>query len=156
MKTLFTYKYLLLVFFVNIISNVFAQTQPSPQSLPYTQNFNVFNGSTTVYPTGIQGWGFGSTSISTTFNTATPSADQALAGTTNASASGFVGDMNGKIGVLSSGTNIKAICLAINTSALATITVSYTAATQRQQIVDRIGELGLQYRIGIAVYLQIF
>ncbi len=148
MRKLFSLKFLLLFFIASQSNSVQGQTNPSPQSLPYSQNFSTFTGSTTVYPAGFQGWGFGSTAITTSFNTAAPTADQALAGATNTTTSGFVGDMNGKMGVLATGTNIKAICFAINTTALTNIAVSYLAATQRQQTTDRIGELGVQYRIG--------
>ncbi len=144
----FTIKILLLLLLVGQISILFSQTNPAPQALPYSQNFSTFTGSTTVYPAGIQGWGFGTTALSTSFTTAAPSADQALTATTNASTSGFVGDMNGKIGVLATGSNIKAICLSINTTALNNIAVSFLAATQRQVITERINELGMQYRIG--------
>ncbi len=150
MRKLFTIKIVLLLLFITGQTiKTQGQTNPSAQALPYNQNFSTFTGSTTVYPAGIQGWGFGSTAISTSFNTAAPTADQVLAGATNASTSGFVGDMNAKIGVLATGTNIKAICLAINTTSLTNITVSFLAATQRQQTTDRVGELGVQYRIGI-------
>ncbi|NOT92912.1 cadherin-like beta sandwich domain-containing protein [Ferruginibacter sp.] len=148
MRKLFTIKLLLLAFTSGIAISSKGQTNPAPQALPYNQNFSTFTGSTTVYPAGIQGWGFGTTAISTSFNIAAPTADQALAGTTNATTSGFVGDMNGKIGVLATGSNIKAICLAINTTSLTNISVSFLAATQRQVVTERVNELGVQYRIG--------
>lgn len=148
MRKLFTIKLLLLSFVSSIAISSQGQTNPAPQALPYNQNFSTLTGSTTVYPAGIQGWGFGSTALTTSFNVAAPTADQALAGTTNASTSGFVGDMNGKIGVLATGTNIKSVCLAINTTSLTNISVSFLAATQRQVVTERINELGVQYRIG--------
>jgi len=148
MRKLFSLKFLCLLCIVGQNINASGQTNPTAQSLPYTQSFGSLTGSTTVYPAGFQGWGFGSTAITTSFNTAAPTADQVLAGATNTTTSGFVGDMNTKMGVLATGTNIKAICLAINTTALTNISVSYLAATQRQQTTDRIGELGVQYRIG--------
>lgn len=148
MRKLFTIKLLLLAFVSIIAICSQGQTNPAPQALPYNQNFSTFTGSTSIYPAGLQGWGFGSTALTTSFNVATPTADQALAGTTNASTSGFVGDMNGKIGVLATGSNIKAICLAINTTSLTNISVSFLAATQRQVVTERINELGVQYRIG--------
>src|SRR3954466_3734076 len=115
MNRSFITKLLVLLFIIACPAlNIQAQTNPTPQSLPYTQNFSTLTGSTTVFPAGFQGWGFGTTAITTSFNTAAPTADQALAGATNASTSGFVGDMNGKMGVLATGTNIKAICIAIN------------------------------------------
>jgi trimeric autotransporter adhesin len=139
---------LLILLFIVVQITVQAQTNPSAQALPFNQNFSVLTGSTTTYPAGFQGWGFGSTALSTTFNTAAPTADQALTAATNATTSGFVGDMNGKMGVLATGTNIKAICLSINTTSLNNITVSFLVATQHQVITERINELGVQYRIG--------
>lgn len=128
-----------------------AQTNPSPQSLPYSQNFSAFNGSSTTYPAGIQGWGFGSTATSTSYPTIAPTADQAIANgaaAQNSATSAFVGDAVTKMAFLSTGTNMKAIALALNTTAATGIQVSYLAATQRQQLANRVGAIGLQYRIG--------
>ena len=71
MRKLFTIKIVLLLLFITGQTiKTQAQTNPSAQALPYNQNFGTFTGSTTVYPAGIQGWGFGTTALSTTFNTA--------------------------------------------------------------------------------------
>ena len=56
--------------------------------------------------------------------------------------------MNGKIGILSTGSAIRAICLAVNTTSLVSITVGYKASTQGQTNAGRIDELNLQYRVG--------
>ncbi len=141
--------------FVIILSLLFTfavsangQTDPSPQSLPYTQNFNSFTGTVTTYPAGWQGWTVGG-SLGTTLATAAPSSDQALvASQTNAATSAFVGDMVGKMGMLSTGSNIKAICLAVNTTGVSNVQVIYTAATQGQINGGRIDEMSLQYRVG--------
>ncbi|MBS1920104.1 MAG: choice-of-anchor J domain-containing protein [Bacteroidetes bacterium] len=125
----------------------FAQTNPTPQSLPYTQDFSSFNGSVTTYPAGWQGWTI-TGSTSTSYSTAAPSGDQALIGAANSNTSAFVGDMNTKIGMLNTSSALKSICLALNTTGLGSISVSYSAATQRQQIGNRIGAIGLQYRVG--------
>ncbi len=124
-----------------------AQTNPTPQTLPYTQNFAALTGATTVYPAGIQGWQITGT-LGGAFNLLTPTANQTMAGGTNASTGSGVYDMNGKMGLLSTGSAIRTICLSINTTALTTIQVSFLAGTQRTQPADRIGELGLQYRVG--------
>jgi hypothetical protein len=149
MRKFFTLKYVLLVLVMVITgSSVFAQTNPTPQSLPFTQNFSGFTGATTVYPAGFQGWGV-TGSLSASFVVSAPLADQALlAAQTNASTSAYVADMVGKAGIFSTGSNLKALALALNTTAYTGITVSFTAATQRQQVANRIGELGLQYRVG--------
>ncbi len=127
----------------------FAQTNPTPQSIPYTQNFSAYTGSTTTYIAGWQGWTIGS--ISTAFITAAPTANQAQATGSNTTTSAGVFDMNQKLGMLSSGTantGGKAICLSISTSGYTNVQISYLAATQRTQSTDRVGALGLQYRIG--------
>lgn len=124
-----------------------AQTNPSAQILPFSQDFSSFNGSTTTFPVGIQGWTI-SGSTSTNFPTAAPNGNQALAAGTNATTSAGVFDMNGKIGLLNTGSALKAIALSINTSSSSNISVSYVAATQRHETTARVGAIGLQYRIG--------
>jgi hypothetical protein len=124
-----------------------AQTNPTAQTLPYSQNFSSFSGSTTTFPAGIQGWTFGTTATATTYLTSAPAGDATIGGGTNSSTGG-VFDYNGKIGFLSTGTAQRSVCLAINTSSLVSINVSYLAATQYQSTTARVGAIGLQYRIG--------
>jgi hypothetical protein len=125
----------------------FGQSDPTPQPLPYTQDFSSFTGSSTTYPAGIQGWRLtGNTSSS--YNTSEADGDAPLRPGDNSTTSAGVYDMNGKIGMLNTGLGIRFICLAINTTGFSNIQVSYTAATQRQQRGNRIGAIGLQYRIG--------
>ncbi len=124
-----------------------AQTNPAAQMLPYNESFGTFTGATTTYPSGIQGWTIAG-STSTSFPTAAPNADQALTAASNTTTSGFVGDMNGKIGTLNTASALKAISLAINTTGNTAISVSFLAATQRQQVANRVGAIGLQYRVG--------
>ncbi|MFZ4058574.1 MAG: beta strand repeat-containing protein, partial [Ferruginibacter sp.] len=129
---------------------VFSQTNPAPQAVPYTQNFAAFTGTGSSYPAGWQGWTItGSTAA--TFPTGAPAADQVLAtGATaqNSAVSAFVGDAVGKIAFLCTSSALKSIVLAVNTTGINTVQVAYTAATQRQQIANRIGAMGLQYRVG--------
>lgn len=139
----------LLVSALFMATSAMAQTNPTPQSMPYTQNFSTYTGSTTAYLAGWQGWTIGS--ISTAFITAAPSANQAQAAGSNTTTAAGVFDMNQKLGMLSSGTantGGKSICLSISTSGYTNVQVSYLAATQRTQSSDRVGALGLQYRIG--------
>ncbi|MCX7744202.1 MAG: T9SS type A sorting domain-containing protein [Flavobacteriales bacterium] len=125
-----------------------AQTHPTPQTLPYSQDFSSFTGSTTSYPSGWQGWTIAG-SLSTNFSTeGTSLTDQNLAGGTNATTAAGVYDMNGKLGLLSTASNMKTACLAINTTGLQDIQVQFTAQTQRQQATARTNVLGLQYRLG--------
>jgi hypothetical protein len=129
------------------VSGMLAQTNPTAQALPYTQDFATYTGSTTSYPAGWQGWTV-TGSTSTSYPTAAPAANQTQAAGTNASTGGNVYDFNGKIGLLCTASAMKAICLSINTTGKNTITVAYQAATQRTQSTDRIGAFALQYRVG--------
>lgn len=131
---------------IGMVYSALAQTNPSPQSLPYSQDFASFDGSSTTYPAGIQGWTI-SGSLSTSYPTAAPNGDQGLTGGTNATTSAGVYDMDGKIGILSTANNMRSICLAINTTGFTSIVVQYKAATQRTNN-TRTNGLGLQYRIG--------
>lgn len=125
----------------------FGQTNPTAQSIPYSQNFAGFGGASTVYPAGLQGWTVPG-SLSTSYLTAAPSANQNLAGGTNATTTAGIYDFNTKAGIVSTGSNTRALVLAINTIGHTFIAVSFTAATQNRLNAGRINELGLQYRIG--------
>ncbi|MFA9221079.1 MAG: hypothetical protein ACEQSL_07820, partial [Sediminibacterium sp.] len=114
-----------------------AQTNPTPQGLPYTQNFSAYTGSTTAYLAGWQGWTItGSTSAA--FPTAAPLANQTQASGTNATTAGGVFDFTGKIGFLNTASALKAICLSINTTGYTSVQISYLAGTQRTQSTDRV------------------
>ncbi len=126
---------------------LYSQSNPTPQSLPYSQNFNSFTGITSSYPAGWQGWTVAG-SLSTSYVTTAPNGNFTLAGGTNATSTAGVYDMNGKIGLLCSGSTLRAICLAINTTGNSGINLSFDAATQAQISGGRINEIGLQYRIG--------
>ncbi len=139
---------LIVALFVGIF--VQAQTNPTPQALPYSQNFSSFTGATAAYPAGWQGWTIAG-STSTAFPTAAPSGDQVIAsGVTaqNSAVSSFVGDAVGKIAFLSTSAAMKSFVLSVNTTSVTGVQVSYVAATQRQQLANRIGAMGLQYRVG--------
>ena len=125
-----------------------AQTNPTPQSMPYTQNFSAYTGSTTTYLAGWQGWTIAGSTSTIAFPTAAPAANQAQAAGTNASTGGGNYDFNGKIGFLNTANALKSICLSISTTGYTSVQISYLAATQRTQSIDRVGAIGLQYRIG--------
>ncbi len=125
-----------------------AQTNPTPQSIPYTQDFSAYTGSTTTYLPGWQGWTIAGSTSAVSFPTAAPNGNQAQVAGTNASTNGGVYDFNGKIGFLNTGSGLRSFCLSINTTGYTNVQVSYLAATQRTQPTDRVGALGLQYRIG--------
>ena len=125
-----------------------AQTNPTPQSMPYSQNFSSYTGSTTAYLAGWQGWTIAGSTSTVSFPTAAPSGNQAQAAGTNASTGGNVYDFNGKIGFLNTASALKSFCLSISTTGYTSVQVSYVAATQRTIVGERIGAIGLQYRIG--------
>ncbi len=125
----------------------FAQTNPTPQGMPYTQNFSAYTGSTATYLAGWQGWTIAG-STSTTFPTAVPAANKPQGSGSNGSNTNGVFDFSGKIGLLNSGTAMNSFCLSISTAGYTAVQVSYLAATQRTQSIDRVGAIGLQYRIG--------
>lgn len=144
-KQLWTFLLLGLVSTLGV--DVFGQTNPTPQTIPYSQDFAAYTGSTTSYLAGWQGWTHGTTALNTTFLTAAPVGNQAQAAGTN-SATGGVFDCNGKISFLSTATGQRSICLAINTTGFSTVNVSYLAQTQYQLAGGRINEIGVQYRVG--------
>ena len=137
-------KLLIVALFCSVLG--WGQTNPMAQVLPYSQDFISLTGSTTTYPAGWQGWTI-TGSLAATYPTTAPNGNQALAGTTNTSTAGHVGDFNGKMGIMSTGSAMKSICLSINTTLNTNIQVSFKAATQRTEN-TRQNELGLQYRIG--------
>jgi ABC-type transport system involved in cytochrome bd biosynthesis fused ATPase/permease subunit len=103
-----------------------AQTNPTAQSLPYSQNFATYTGATTTYLAGWQGWTI-TGSTSTSFPTAAPALNQTQAAGTNATTASGVFDMNGKLGVLCTASALRTACLAINTTSLVSINVSFLA-----------------------------
>ena len=129
------------------------QANPTPQTLPFTQNFSTFDGSTATYPAGFQGWTVNG-ALTTTVLTAAPLGNQSLyGGEDNSTSIQFIGDMVQKIGMLpvtATSTSVTALCLAINTTSVTTdsVQVIYTVGTQGQTAGGYIDEMDLQYRIG--------
>ncbi len=142
---------LVCVLFATTVVN--AQTNPTPQGMPYTQNFSAYTGSTAAYLAGWQGWTI-TGSTSTAFPTAVPTANKAQTTGSNASNANGVFDFSGKIGLLNSGSVMNSFCLSISTAGYTAVQVSYVAATQRTLPAERIGAIGLQYRIGTSGTFQ--
>ncbi|SFD13199.1 Por secretion system C-terminal sorting domain-containing protein [Chitinophaga sp. CF118] len=144
-------KTLLLFLAFTGLTNAYAQTQPPPQALPYQQHFDGLASTSTTYPDGWQGWTL-SGSPSAAFNTATPSADKALATGSASSTTNGVYNYNGKLGFLNSGSADNCLALALNTSGQVNISVQYDVMTLRNPYDGtsntRINEVILQYRIG--------
>lgn len=128
------------------------QTNPAAQTLPYSQDFSGLTHVSTTYPAGWQGWDVG-TSASSSFRTNAPTANRAITASSSANTtSGGVHNYNGKIGILASGSVDPALALAISTTGLSGIKVSYDIMTIRNPYDGssntRINEATLQYRVG--------
>jgi len=120
------------------------QTDPSPQLLPYSENFD--NMVAPNYPNGWIGWS--QAVLTGGFQTAPPTGDRVLAANgTAAQTTNNVYDFSQKIGFLNSGTTNHSLATAIATSGLANITVVYDIMTIRDAS-QRTSVIGLQYRIG--------
>ena len=145
-KTSGFHKSLILLLMLSFFGNAWGQTNPVAQTLPYTQDFSSFTGSSTTYPSGWQGWNL-TGSLSNNFPTVAGQNDRALTSTSNTTTAVHIGDMNGKMGIYNSGSSLATPCLAINTSGATGIQVIYKAGTQRTEN-TRLNELGLQYRVG--------
>lgn len=131
---------------------LFAQTNPTPQSLPYTQDFSSLLHTATTYPSGIQGWTI-TTSPGSSYSTSSPSADRSLVASSSASVnSGNVHNYNGKLGWLNTGSLDLGLVLAINTTNKKNIELAYDIMTIRNPYDtttnNRINEVTVQYRIG--------
>lgn len=128
-------------------------SNPVPQSLPYSQNFNSLAHASSSYPAGWQGWTIG-TSSGSTFKTNAATADAVLnASSTAATNSGGVHNYNGKIGILSSSSTDAALCLSLNTTGYYRVIVSSDITSTIRNPYDgtsntRINEFTLQYRVG--------
>lgn len=132
-----------------------AQTNPAPQTLPYSQNFDVLAHTATTYPAGWQGWNLGAniSGVPTDFRLTPAIGDQALiASSTAATTSGNVHNYNGKIGFLNTGSFDLSIALALNTTGRSNIQVQYDIMTIRNPhdgtANTRVNEVILQYRVG--------
>ncbi len=135
-----------------VSTGLFAQTNPTPQAIPYSQNFSGLLHTSTTYPAGWQGWKV-SGAATNTYQTVAPIGDQALVASSSASTnSGGVHNYNGKIGELASGSTNPAIALALVTTGSSNIKVTYDIMVIRNPYDgganNRINEATLQYRVG--------
>lgn len=133
-------------------STLFAQSNPTPQTLPYTQNFSGLSHTSSAYPAGIQGWTI-TTAPGSTFSTSAASADRTLVASSSAGTnSGNAHNFDGKIGWLNTASLDLGLVLAINTTGKKNIQVVYDVMTIRNPYTSpgstRINEVTLQYRIG--------
>jgi len=126
-----------------------AQTQPAPQSIPYTQDFSSWPWGMSSYPLGWQGWKGNSTQP--IFDMSPPVSDDYVYPNGDASRPlGQIYNYDGKIGQLDEYTG-RQICLAVSTLGRTGVRVSFDVMTIRNPYGiggDRISELTLQYRVG--------
>jgi hypothetical protein len=128
-----------------------AQTNPTAQPLPYTQDFASL---AAAYPAGWQGWTI-STIPGSTFNVAPATLDRVLVtGATAATNSGNINNYVGKLGFLNTGSLDLGLVVAVVTTGQSNIPVSYDVMTIRNPYDGttntRVNEITLQYRVGTA------
>ncbi len=134
-------------------ANAMAQTNPTPQNIPYTQDFSALAHNSTTLPAGWQGWRIGA-AASTSYQVVPATADLPLiASSTAATTTGGIHNYAGKIGFLNSGTVNAAVVLALNTRARTNIEVAFELMTIRNPYSAFPPNLGfseavMQYRIG--------
>ena len=134
-------------------TQLIAQTNPTPQALPYTQDFSTVAYSGTIYPSGWQGWNLSTSPAGSSHLTSAPLTDRALiASSTAANTTGGVHNYNGKIGFLSTASLIPTAVFSINTTGKQNVSVSYDMMLIRNPYDgatnNRIFEAVLQYRVG--------
>ncbi|TDO69849.1 putative secreted protein (Por secretion system target) [Flavobacterium chryseum] len=153
-----------LSFFYCLSGNLFAQTMPTPQTLPYQQDFSGVAASSTTYPDGFKLWTAGIAPGSAYNTNGTLVADRALlASSTAATTSGNFHNYNGKIGFLNNSSLDLAIGFAIDATGQSTIQIQYDAMTIRNPYgtgtgtgySDRINEMVLEYRVGTTAAFKI-
>jgi hypothetical protein len=141
---------LILFFLISLILH--SQTNPTPQTLPYSQTFSTLVSTSTTYPAGIQGWKVDSFSRNRYTNTTMSDQNMTASGTAS-STTGTIYNYNGKIGMLASGSFTGGICLAITTINKGTITICYDVMTIRNPYNgttnNRRNVMILQYRTNI-------
>jgi hypothetical protein len=135
--------------------SLMAQTNPTPQSLPYTQDFAALTPTITAYPVGWQGWVVATTfpALNSPFPTAAPQSDRTLtASGTPGSNGGNVYNYDSRIGFLNNGSLDLSLILALNTTGQTGVQVVYDIMTIRNPhdggANTRINEVTLQYRVG--------
>jgi len=156
MSPLYTTRRSLLFLAILIVCSVYsdAQTAPTTQALPYSQNFSALVSTSATYPAGWQGWTLSTTGPLSSFRTSAPvSPNQALtASGTAATTAGVIFNYNGKIGMLPSATSDPAMCLALNTTGNSNVQVNFDVMTIRNPYDGTantaITGIDLQYQVG--------
>ncbi len=144
--------YFALVCILLLASLAFAQTNPTPQTLPYSQDFSTLLHTSTDYPVGFTGWMIYLTP-STEYCIDPPSYHRNMTASGYADATGAsIYNYNGKIGIQEPTGWSFAIVFALNTSGKRNIQIDYDIMTIRNPYgygsSNHINEATLQYRIG--------
>ncbi|MEO7977448.1 choice-of-anchor J domain-containing protein [Flavobacterium sp.] len=154
MRNIYTLRNLMafLSFYCCFTGSLFAQTMPTAQTLPYTQNFS-FAASVTTYPAGFQGWAATATAPATAYSTALTGDRNLIANSSASTNSGNIHNYNGKLGFLDSGSADLALGFALSGTGESAIQVQYDAMVIRNPYDgtssnNRILEMALQYRLG--------
>ena len=145
--------YLLLSLFILGSPVAIAQTNPVPQSLPFSEDFDDLVHSSTAWPDGFQGWRINNVGPSDTFFVVPAQQDRGLTANGDASSTGNdVYNFNQKLGFRSTTGGNNFMVLALNTLGFENIQFSYDIMTIRnlagEDAVNWVKEVGLQYRIG--------
>ncbi|HMT11599.1 MAG TPA: hypothetical protein PKA39_08250, partial [Ignavibacteria bacterium] len=129
-----------------------AQTNPTPQQVPYWTDFSSLSHNSTTFPAGWQGWKI-ATTTNTMYNLNAPTAGLSMTskGYASSSVSGIY-NYNGKIGFLNSASTDNALVLALKTTGNTNVVVEYAISTIRNPYNGssntRINGVELQYRVG--------
>lgn len=144
--TLLTLLSLLFSAFVN------AQSNPTPQQVPYWTDFSSLSHNSTTFPAGWQGWKV-ATATNTLFNLNAPTGSVSMTskGYASSSVKGIY-NYNGKIGFLNASDGDNALVLALKTTGNTNVVVEYAISTIRNpyngSTNTRINGVELQYRVG--------
>lgn len=149
-KNLIKFYILIIIFFqFTFIDLTFSQSNPTAHDLS-SSDFSFLGfaaGTTTTYPTSMQGWKFSAEPTSAI--TTNASADFNLSASTAAASTGSIrNEITSGISILNSSTNnLGAICISVNSTNRQNIKVSWTAAEVLQNG-SRGNSISLQFRVG--------
>jgi len=143
---------LLTLLSLTFIVSLNAQTNPTPQQVPYWTDFSTLSHNTTTFPAGWQGWKVASvTNTMYNLNAPTSSVSMTSKGYASNSVRG-VYNYNGKIGFLNAADGDNALVLALKTTGNTNVVVEYAISTIRNpyngSTNTRINGVELQYRVG--------
>ena len=149
----------LLCFFACFSGGIFAQTNPTAQSIPYHQDFESLSGTSTSYSDipGFQGWTVSSAQNTVTYNVGLIGdrpflRTNATTSSTSNNNAGGIHNYDDKIGFLNSTSGDFAIGFAFKTLGKQGVKVEYDAMIIRNLYDgganNRLQEMALQYRVG--------